>query len=141
MMVTSIFMLRLLRPGLSRYIRVLPTHFFSFAPPTSPFSRRLLFSSAPTMAATVYDFKVKDSRKAEVDLSAYKGKVIVVVNVASKCGFTPQYAGLEKLYQTYKDKGLVILGFPCNQFLSQEPGNEEEIVSFCSRTYDVTFPM
>ena len=72
---------------------------------------------------------------------AYAGKVAVVVNVASKCGFTPQYTGLEALYKRYKDRGLVVLGFPCDQFGGQEPGNAEEIASFCSLTYDVTFPM
>lgn len=74
-------------------------------------------------------------------LSSYQGKVVLVVNVASKCGFTYQYEGLEKLYKTYKDKGFVVLGFPSNQFSNQEPGNEEEIKKFCSLTYDVTFPL
>ncbi len=72
---------------------------------------------------------------------AYAGKVAVVVNVASKCGFTPQYSGLEALYQRHKDEGFVVLGFPCDQFGGQEPGNAEEIANFCSLTYDVTFPM
>lgn len=75
------------------------------------------------------------------DLDAYKGKVILIVNVASKCGFTPQYEGLEKLYNKYKDKGLVILGFPANNFKNQEPGTDQEIQKFCSTTYGVTFPM
>ncbi len=79
--------------------------------------------------------------KEKTTLAHYKGKVLLIVNVASKCGFTYQYEGLEKLYKTYKDKGLVILGFPSNQFSNQEPGNEEEIKNFCSLTYDVTFPM
>jgi len=74
-------------------------------------------------------------------LSDYAGKVVLIVNVASKCGFTPQYAGLEKLWQTYRDRGLVVLGFPCNQFGDQEPGQGAEIAAFCSLTYDVTFPM
>lgn len=74
-------------------------------------------------------------------LSAYEGKVVVVVNVASKCGLTPQYEGLEALYRQYKDRGLVILGFPCNQFAGQEPGSSAEIAEFCSLTYDVTFPV
>lgn len=74
-------------------------------------------------------------------LSAYDGQVVLVVNVASKCGLTPQYEGLEALYRQYKDKGLVILGFPCNQFAGQEPGTNEEIAEFCSTTYDVTFPI
>lgn len=74
-------------------------------------------------------------------LSAYEGKVVVVVNVASKCGLTPQYEGLEAVYRQYKDRGLVILGFPCNQFAGQEPGSSAEIAEFCSLTYDVTFPV
>ena len=75
------------------------------------------------------------------DLSAHKGKVLLVVNVASKCGFTPQYEGLEALHRRYADKGFEVLGFPCNQFGAQEPGNAEEIFNFCSLTYDVTFPL
>ena len=78
--------------------------------------------------------------KAET-LAKYAGKTLLVVNVASKCGFTPQYAGLEALWRKYRDRGLVVLGFPCDQFGHQEPGSEEEIQAFCSRTYDVTFPM
>jgi glutathione peroxidase len=75
------------------------------------------------------------------DLSAHQGKVLLVVNVASKCGFTPQYEGLEALHRRYADKGFEVLGFPCNQFGAQEPGNAEEIANFCSLTYDVTFPL
>ena len=90
---------------------------------------------------SVYDFELKTIDGATTTLQPYKGKVILIVNVASKCGFTYQYEGLEKLYKTYKDRGLVVLGFPCNQFSNQEPGNEEEIKNFCSLTYDVTFPM
>jgi glutathione peroxidase len=75
------------------------------------------------------------------DLSAHQGKVLLVVNVASKCGFTPQYEGLEALHRRYGDKGFEVLGFPCNQFGAQEPGNAEEIANFCSLTYDVTFPL
>ncbi len=78
---------------------------------------------------------------SQTDLSAHKGKVLLVVNVASKCGFTPQYEGLEALHRRYADKGFEVLGFPCNQFRSQEPGNAEEIASFCNLTYDVTFPL
>jgi glutathione peroxidase len=78
---------------------------------------------------------------SQADLSPYKGKVLLVVNVASKCGFTPQYEGLETLHRRYGDKGLEVLGFPCNQFGAQEPGNAEEIANFCSLTYDVTFPL
>jgi glutathione peroxidase len=75
------------------------------------------------------------------DLSAYQGQVVLIVNTASKCGFTPQYEGLESLYQDYKDKGLVILGFPCNQFGKQEQGNDSEIGAFCQKNYGVSFPM
>lgn len=89
----------------------------------------------------VYDFKVMNNRKQEVSLSEYKGKLLLIVNTASKCGFTPQYDGLEKLYQEYKDQGLVILGFPSNQFLAQEPGSDDEISSFCRLNYGVTFPL
>lgn len=89
----------------------------------------------------IYNFSVKNSSGQDVDLSQYQGKVILVVNVASKCGFTPQYKGLEALYQEFKDAGLVILGFPCNQFGAQEPGNDTEIQQFCSLTYDVSFPI
>ena len=88
-----------------------------------------------------YDFSAVKMNGETVSMSDFKGKVVIVVNTASKCGFTEQYAGLENLYQKYKDKGLVILGFPCNQFMNQEPLNEEEIKSFCSLTYGVTFPM
>lgn len=90
---------------------------------------------------SVYSFKVEDSKGSLVDLSNYKGKTLLIVNVASKCGFTKQYTPLEALYQKYKEKGLVILGFPCNQFLSQEPGTNEEIQSFCQLKYGVTFPV
>ncbi len=88
-----------------------------------------------------YKLKAKDIYGKEVSMEEYKGKVILVVNVASKCGFTPQYKGLEKLYKTYKDKGFVILGFPSNQFAHQEPGSNEEIKSFCKLNYGVTFPL
>ncbi len=88
-----------------------------------------------------YDFTVKNANGEMIDLSKYKDQVVLVVNVASKCGFTPQYKGLETLYRQFKDQGLVILGFPCNQFGSQEPGNENEIQQFCSLTYDVSFPI
>ena len=90
---------------------------------------------------SIYDFSMKDIDGKSVNLSDYRGKVLLVVNVASKCGFTRQYAGLEKLYQTYSDKGLVVLGFPANNFMGQEPGTEAEIKSFCALTYGVTFPM
>ena len=89
----------------------------------------------------IYDITVKDIDGSDVSLDNYKGKVLLIVNVASKCGLTPQYEGLEALYQKYKDQGLEILAFPCNQFLEQEPGTNEEIQSFCSLTYNVTFPL
>ncbi|MGQ0530831.1 MAG: glutathione peroxidase [Panacagrimonas sp.] len=89
----------------------------------------------------VYDFTAKSIDGSEQTLATYQGKVLLVVNVASKCGFTPQYKGLEKLYRDNKDKGLEILGFPCDQFGHQEPGNEAEIKNFCSLNYDVSFPM
>ena len=93
------------------------------------------------MDSSIYDFTVKDIDGREVKLSDYKDKVVLIVNVASKCGFTKQYSGLQELYTKYKDKGLVILGFPCNQFGGQEPGTESEIKNFCSANFDVTFPM
>lgn len=89
---------------------------------------------------TIYDFTVLDTKKQPVSLAEYKGKVLLVVNTATGCGFTPQYEGLEALYKKYKDQGLVILDFPCNQFAGQAPGTEEEIVSFCKLKYDVSFP-
>lgn len=90
---------------------------------------------------TVYDFKVKDIKGQEVSLSDYAGKLILIVNTASKCGFTPQYDGLEKLYKKYGEKDFVILGFPSNQFLEQEPGTNSDISSFCRINYGVTFPL
>ena len=89
----------------------------------------------------IYGITVKDMDGSDVSLANYKGKVLLIVNVASKCGLTPQYEGLEALYQKYKDQGLEILAFPCNQFLGQEPGTNEEIQSFCSLNYKVTFPL
>jgi glutathione peroxidase len=93
------------------------------------------------MGKTVYSFKVKTIDGKTVSLSHYKGKVLMIVNVASKCGHTPQYAGLEKLYEKYKGQGFVILGFPCNQFREQEPGTDSEIKTFCATKYGVTFPL
>jgi glutathione peroxidase len=89
----------------------------------------------------IYDFTVRDIEGKEVSLADYKGKVLLIVNVASKCGLTPQYEGLESLYRKYKEQGLEILAFPCNQFLGQEPGTNDEIVTFCSVNYDITFPL
>jgi len=91
--------------------------------------------------ASVYDFTVKNIRGKDVKLDAYKGRPLLIVNTASECGFTPQYKGLETLYQKYHGKGLEILGFPCNQFGAQEPGTEKEIESFCEVNYGVTFPL
>jgi glutathione peroxidase len=91
--------------------------------------------------ASIYDFSAKDIDGNEQKLDAYRGKTMLIVNVASKCGFTPQYEGLEALYRKFKGQGLVVLGFPCDQFGHQEPGNESEIRNFCSLNYDVTFPM
>ncbi len=90
---------------------------------------------------SIYDFKVKTIEGKETTLETYKGKVMLIVNVASKCGYAPQYEGLEALYEKYKEQGLVILGFPCNQFASQEPGSEAEIQNFCRVNFGVTFPM
>jgi len=89
----------------------------------------------------ITDIPVTAANGAETDLSAQKGKVLLVVNVASKCGFTPQYEGLEALQRKYEDRGFTIVGFPCNQFGAQEPGNAEEIANFCKLTYDVSFPL
>ena len=90
---------------------------------------------------SVYDYSAKTLDGQDASLADYRGQVLLIVNTASKCGLTPQYEGLEALYRDYKDRGLTVLGFPCNQFGAQEPGNAEEIASFCSLTYDVTFPM
>ena len=90
---------------------------------------------------TAYDFSAKTLDGTELSLDAYRGKAMLVVNTASKCGFTPQYTGLEKLWRKYQGQGLVVLGFPCDQFGHQEPGDEAEIKNFCSLTYDVSFPM
>jgi glutathione peroxidase len=89
----------------------------------------------------VYDFTVKTIRGEEQSLADYRGKVLLIVNTASKCGFTPQYKELQELYEQYRDRGFVVLGFPCNQFGHQEPGTEEEIEQFCQVNYGVTFPM
>ena len=90
---------------------------------------------------SIYDYNVTTIEGKEISMSQYKGKVLLIVNVASECGFTPQYEGLEKLYEAHKDEGFMILGFPCNQFGEQEPKNEDEIVFFCQGTYDVQFDM
>ena len=90
---------------------------------------------------TVHDYSARTIDGEDRKLSDYKGKVMVIVNTASKCGFTPQYKGLEKMFREFRGKGLVVLGFPCDQFGHQEPGDENEIKQFCSLNYDVTFPM
>jgi glutathione peroxidase len=92
-------------------------------------------------ASNVHEFTLNSIEGKPAPLSAYQGKVVLIVNVASRCGFTPQYAGLEALYEKYKDRGFVILGFPANNFGGQEPGTNEEIKTFCSTKYNVTFPM
>ena len=89
----------------------------------------------------VYDFEAQPMSGAPVSLSQYEGRVLLIVNTASACGFTPQFAGLEALHQQYADRGLVVLGFPCNQFGRQDPGSNEEIAGFCQRNYGVSFPM
>jgi len=93
------------------------------------------------MSENIYQFSFNQLDGKEISLSEFKGKAVLVVNTASACGLTYHYSGLEKLYQKYKDKGLVIIGFPCNQFGKQEPGTSEEIQEFCSLNYDVTFPL
>jgi glutathione peroxidase len=89
----------------------------------------------------VFDFQANLLDGTPVDLARYRGKVLLIVNTASECGFTPQYAGLERLYREFKDRGLVVLGFPCNQFGQQEPGSEADIGAFCQKNYGVDFPM
>ena len=91
--------------------------------------------------AKIYEFKALNNKGEEVDFSQYEGKVLMIVNTASKCGFTPQYDGLEDLYKRYKDLGLEIVGFPCDQFAHQEPGSNEEIAEFCRLNHGVTFPL
>ena len=92
-------------------------------------------------AKNLYDFTVKNKKGESVSLADYKGKVVLIVNIATKCGFTPQLTGLEELWNTYQDKGLVILGFPCNQFANQNPGSDNQTQEFCSLNYGVTFPI
>ena len=100
-----------------------------------------MLTSSAFAASSVHEFSLPSIDGSPAPLSAYKGKVALIVNVASQCGYTPQYAGLEKLYEKYKDKGFVVLGFPANNFGAQEPGTNEEIKTFCTRNYNVTFPM
>src|SRR5471030_2165371 len=108
------------------------------------FALLLAFSLMTTLAvraASIYDIPVKDIDGKATTLAAYKGKVILIVNVASQCGFTPQYTALQATYKKYSDQGFVILGFPCNQFGEQEPGSNEEIKQFCTSKYFITFPL
>jgi glutathione peroxidase len=113
----------------------------SFKTFLTPMIAATFISLAASAADTIYDIPLKDIDGKDATLKPYSGKVILVVNVASKCGFTPQYAGLEALFKKYADQGLVICGFPCNQFGHQEPGTEADIKAFCTSKYDVTFPM
>ena len=101
----------------------------------------LLMQTIAAHAESLYDIKLKDIDGKDTTLAPYKGKVVLIVNVASKCGYTKQYDGLEATYEKYKDKGFVILGFPCNQFGGQEPGSNEEIKELCSSKFHVTFPL
>jgi glutathione peroxidase len=101
----------------------------------------MLTSSSAFAASSVHEFTLPSIDGAPAPLSAYKGKVALIVNVASQCGYTPQYTGLQQLYEKYKDKGFVVLGFPANNFGAQEPGTNQEIKTFCTRNYNVTFPM
>jgi len=91
--------------------------------------------------SSIYDFKALNNKGVEVDFADYKGKVLLIVNTASKCGFTPQYDGLEELWKKYQDQGLVVIGFPCDQFAHQEPGSDAEIAEFCRLNHGVTFPL
>ena len=91
--------------------------------------------------ASIYDFKALNNKGSEVDFADFKGKVLLIVNTASKCGFTPQYDGLEALWKKYQDQGLVVIGFPCDQFAHQEPGSDAEIAEFCRLNHGVTFPL
>ncbi len=90
---------------------------------------------------SIYDFTMKDIDGKDISLNNYKGKVVVIINVASKCGYTPQYKEIQQFYEKYSSKGVVVLGFPCNQFMGQEPGSESDIKTFCTNQYHVTFPM
>ncbi|TGZ81662.1 glutathione peroxidase-like protein [Ascodesmis nigricans] len=115
-----------------------------FVPARSTAIRLIPFAAAMSTIApdtTIYDFKPLDNKGEPVPMSSYKGKVLLIVNVASKCGFTPQYEGLEKIYEKYKDQGFEVLGFPCNQFGGQEPGSAEEIQNFCTVNFGVKFPI
>ncbi|KAG0262942.1 Glutathione peroxidase 2 [Mortierella polycephala] len=122
----------------SAYVRPLSTsgkgNAFLLSPPSNT-------TQSSTMNGNFFSLNAKDSRHHDVKMSDFANKVVLIVNVASQCGFTPQYKELEKLYQDYKDKDFVVIGFPCNQFGGQEPGTEEEIESFCQVNFGVTFPL
>ncbi len=105
------------------------------------FALPILMATAASGASSIYEFQMNSIDGKPTFLSDYRGKVVLIVNVASRCGFTPQYSALEKVYRQYRDRGFVILGFPANNFKEQEPGTNEEIKQFCQRNYDVTFPM
>lgn len=123
---------------MKKLLWLLPLALAAIAPAAEPMTRQ----KEATMPTTAYQQIHFNTITGQLDsLAAYKGQVVMIVNVASKCGFTPQYAGLEALYRAKKDKGFVILGFPANNFKSQEPGTDQEIQNFCSTTYGVTFPM
>jgi glutathione peroxidase len=121
-----------MKPKLSLFLVLVTTFSFLF------FSS---FINNNNSTKSVYDFTMKDIDGNAISLSKYKGKVLVFVNVASKCGYTPQYENIETFYELYKDKGVVVLGFPANNFFAQEPGTDEEIKTFCTSKYNVTFPM
>lgn len=104
-------------------------------------TKKEIVTTQTTMKQSIYTFKVEDLEGKEFDFASLKGKKIMIVNTASKCGLTPQYKDLQALFEQYKDKGLVIVGFPANDFMSQEPGTNEEIGAFCQKNYGVTFPM
>ena len=104
-------------------------------------SMAVALSSCGTPSSGIYNFKVESNKGETVDFSQYKGKVLLIVNTASRCGFTPQYDALEALYQKYKDSDFVVIGFPCDQFGHQEPGSDEEIEAFCRLNYGVSFPL
>ncbi|OBZ72157.1 Glutathione peroxidase 2 [Grifola frondosa] len=118
-----------------------PTNLLSVPEHRAVNRRTLSTNSTGGTMATFYDLKADLPGGTAYDFAQLKGKVVLIVNVASKCGFTPQYKGLEALYEKYKDRGFVILGFPCNQFGGQEPGNDTEISQFCERNHGVTFPL
>ena len=103
--------------------------------------RGLVICVAETGTRSIYDFELERLNGVKESLEAYRGQVVLAVNVASKCGFTPQYAGLEALYERYAEQGFTVLGFPCNQFFHQEPGSAEQIQQFCTANYGVTFPL